>query len=50
MPDARTLHTACEAAPGHDKWISQLWQGAVQSTANVLINRLLGNHALVRAV
>jgi len=25
MPDARTLHTAMEAAPGHEKWISQLW-------------------------
>ena len=25
MPDARTLHTACEAVPGHEKWISQLW-------------------------
>lgn len=25
MPDARTLHTASEAVPGHEKWISQLW-------------------------
>ena len=25
MPDARTLHTALEAVPGHEKWISQLW-------------------------
>ena len=25
MPDARTLHTAREAVPGHEKWISQLW-------------------------
>ena len=25
MPDARTTHTAREAAPGHEKWISQLW-------------------------
>ena len=28
MPDARTLHTACEAVPGHEKWISQLWVSA----------------------
>ena len=25
QPDARTLHTAVEAVPGHEKWISQLW-------------------------
>ena len=25
MPDPRTLHTATEATPGHEKWISQLW-------------------------
>ena len=25
MPDTRTLHTAGEAAVGHEKWISQLW-------------------------
>jgi len=24
-PDPRTLHTAAEAVPGHEKWISQLW-------------------------
>ena len=24
-PDSRTLHTAAEAVPGHEKWISQLW-------------------------
>ena len=24
-PDPRTLHTAVEAVPGHEKWISQLW-------------------------
>jgi len=24
-PDARTLHSALDAAPGHDKWIAQVW-------------------------